>query len=91
MLGPKLAELEKMIVDGKAPTWVSEIDPEYLKTIKDLGNVATHTNAGYLTKQDALDSQLYRRLELTFLELLEIIYERPVRRAERLLEIKKVL
>ena len=91
MLGPKLAELDKAVLGGTAQKWVSEVDPQYLKTIKDLGNVAAHANAGDLTKQDAIDSKLYRRLELTFLELLEIIYERPERQAQRLLEMQKAL
>ena len=89
MIGPKLAALDKAIAQGSAPSWVNEIDPEYLKVIKDLGNTATHTNGGDLAKQDALDAQLYREVELTFLELLEVVYERPAKRAQRLLELKK--
>jgi hypothetical protein len=89
MLGPKLAALDKAIVGGTAPSWVNEISPEYLKVIKDLGNIAAHTNGGELAKQDALDAQIYRQVELTFLELLEVIYERPAKQAQRLAELKK--
>ena len=89
MLGPKLAALDQAIAKGSAPPWASEIDPEYLKVIKDLGNFATHTNAGDLTKQETLDSQLYRKVELTFLELLDVIYDRPVRKAQLLAELKE--
>ncbi len=91
MLGPKLAALDAALVAGTAPKWASEVDPEYLKTIKNLGNLATHTNSGDLSKQDALDAQLYRQLEVTFLELLDLIYEQPIRRAIRLAELKKPL
>jgi hypothetical protein len=89
MIGPKLIALDKAIAQGSAPSWVNEIGPEYLKVIKDLGNIAVHTNAGDLAKQDALDAQLYREVELTFLELLEVVYERPATRAQRLAELKK--
>jgi|ERR1019366_6112427 hypothetical protein len=89
MLGPKLAALDKATAQGTAPSWVNEIGPDYLQVIKDLGNTATHTNGGDLARQDALDAQLYREVELTFLELLEVIYERPARRAQRLVELKK--
>ena len=50
-----------------APTWANEIGPEHLQVIKDLGNIATHTNGGDLAKQDALDARLYRKVEVTFL------------------------
>jgi len=87
-LGPKLAALDKVIAKGMAPTWANEIGPEHLQVIKDLGNIATHTNGGDLAKQDALDARLYRKVEVTFLELLDVIYERPARRAQRLAELK---
>ena len=89
MIGPKLVALDKAIALGTAPFWANEIGPEYLKVIKDLGNTATHTNGGELAKQDALDAGLYREVEMTFLELLEVIYERPAKRAQRLVELKK--
>jgi hypothetical protein len=57
MIGPKLAALDKAIAEGTAPSWVNEIGPEYLKVIQDLGNTATHTNGGDLTKQGAFDAQ----------------------------------
>ena len=88
MLGPKLASLLRAIDAGTAPRWAAELEPDFLSVIKNLGNTATHTNAGDLTKQDALDSALYRRLELTFLEILDVVYEKPVRRAQRLAELK---
>jgi hypothetical protein len=88
MLGPKLAALDKAIAQGTAPTWVIEIGPEYLRVVKDLGNTAAHTNGGDLARQESLDAQLYREVELTFLELLEFVYERPVRRRQRLAELK---
>lgn len=91
MLGPRIADLDAALTAGTAPKWAGEIDPEYLKTIKNLGNLATHTNSGDLSKQDALDAQLYRQLEVTFIELLDLIYEQPKRRAQRLAELKKPL
>ena len=91
MLGPKLAELEAAMKAGTAPKWAGDVDPAYLNIIKDLGNLATHTNSGDLTKQEGLDAELYAHLELTFLELLDLIYEQPVRRASRLAELKKPL
>lgn len=88
MLAPKLAALERAMNQGTAPKWTAEIEQEYLQVIKDLGNIAAHTNAGDLSKQEALDAELYRKIELTFLELLEVIYERPARRKQRLAELQ---
>jgi Domain of unknown function (DUF4145) len=88
MVGPKLAALERAIEEGTAPKWTNEIEPEYLQVIKDLGNIAAHTNAGDLSRQEMLDAQLYRKVELTFLELLEVIYEREARRKQRLAELR---
>jgi hypothetical protein len=90
MLGPKLTALDVAIAKGSGPHWISEVDPEYMRVIKDLGNIATHTNAGELEKQETLDSQLYREVELAFWELLDIIYERPAKRARRLAELRAV-
>jgi hypothetical protein len=89
MLGPKLTALFKAINSGTAPKWASELNPEFLTVIKNLGNTAAHTNAGDLAKQDQLDATLYRNVETTFIELLEVIYERPKQRQQRLADLKK--
>ena len=91
MLGQKLVALFKAISSGTAPGWASELDPEVFRVIKDLGNTATHTNAGDLAKQGRLDASLYRNVETTFTELLDVIYEKPKRRQQRLADLKKSL
>lgn len=48
-------------------------------------------NAGDLTKQDQLDATLYRKVETTFTELLDVIYEKPRRRQERLADLRRSL
>lgn len=91
MLGPKLSALEADIQNGTARKWATQIDPEFLGVLKTLGNTATHTNNGDLAKQEALDVGLYRAVEETFVEVLDLIYEGPAKTAERLAAMKKAL
>ena len=91
MLGPKLRDLEKSISDKKAPLWVSQLHPDALKVLKDLGNTATHTNGGDLSKQDAIDADLYRAAEGSLLEILDIVYERPARSASHVAMMQRAI
>jgi hypothetical protein len=90
-LGPKLRALDAAIVAGTTPKWIGNLEPEFLDVIRKLGNTATHTNAGDLTKQDQIDAELYRSVETTFMELMEVIYEKPHQRQERLADLKRPL
>jgi hypothetical protein len=84
MLAEKLGALKAAITDGNAPRWATDLDDAFLKVLKDLGNGAIHPNGGDITKQDALDASLVRLVRETFVELLELAYELPARKAERL-------
>ncbi len=84
MLGPKLLALQSHIKNGTAPAWTTQLHPDVLQTLKDLGNTATHTNGGDISKQQAMDVKLYRAAENSLLEVLEIVYERPAEQAERI-------
>jgi hypothetical protein len=84
MLGPKIQAFERDIVAGSAPKWAQDLDTEFLKVIKDLGNAAIHAEDADVSKQNALDSELYVRVAQTFQELLDLIYEAPERKSNRL-------
>jgi hypothetical protein len=84
MLGPKIGALEKGIEDGSAPRWARNLNREYLKVIKKLGDAAIHPGDGDIARQAALDSELLRQLRITFIELLEVVYEREHEQAARL-------
>jgi hypothetical protein len=84
MLGQKLVALTKAIATGTAPSWTKDLDPAYMTVIKDLGNGAIHTNSGDISKQDALDAGVLTKVQITFGELLDTIYELPLRRKARL-------
>lgn len=84
MLNEKLTALQAAIDKGTAKKWAMDIEPAFLRVIKDLGNGAMHTNGGDHTKQTALDSELLRKVHETVRELLDMIYEEPLRRAARL-------
>ena len=88
MLGPKLKKLESDITAGTALRWALDLDTAFLNIIKDLGNASIHPEDGNISKQNVIDTVLYTRVAQTFQELLELVYEAPVRKASRLAELR---
>jgi hypothetical protein len=84
MLREKIAALEKAVEAGTAPRWANDLDAEYLKVMKDLGNIAIHPNDGDIGRQGALDHDLIAHIMATFSELLASVYEEPILRESRL-------
>jgi hypothetical protein len=91
MLGPKLAALQRELADGTAKKWARDLKSEYLTVIKKLGDAAIHPGDGSAERQQALDDALLRQLEITFNELLAVVYEREHEEAERLEALKSAL
>lgn len=79
MLGKKIEKLEKDISDGTAPKWAIEIDMDYIKIIKEIGNSSIHPNDGDIEKQKEIDERLLNIVDIIFSELLDKIYEQPIR------------
>ena len=52
--------------------------------LKRLGDGAIHPNDGDVDRQKALDGELIQAVAATFVELLDLVYEEPARRAARL-------
>ena len=90
MLGKKISDLEKAINQEKAPNWAMNMPTELLKAIKDIGNGAVHTNDGDIFKQQEIDKELIELVEVVFCELLDIIYEQPLKRKTNLLKLQSV-
>ncbi|MGE0871655.1 MAG: DUF4145 domain-containing protein [Kofleriaceae bacterium] len=84
MLHQKLTALQRDIDAKTAEKWALDIDPGFLRVIKDLGNGAIHPNGGDHTKQEAIDATLLDDVRETVRELLDVVYEEPLRRANRL-------
>jgi hypothetical protein len=85
MLGPKIGELNDAIKAGKAPKWAMELDAAYLMVIGKLGNLSIHpTEEGDAANQAMIDVQLLTQVQITIAGLLELVYERDHREAERL-------
>lgn len=83
MLNQKLKDLQNGISANNAPKWAMELDTEFLDVIKQLGNTSIHPNDGDISVQDKLDSDLVAALQTTFLEILDMVYEEPARKAAR--------
>lgn len=83
MLHQKLKDLQDDIGSNKAPRWAMDLDTEFLDVIKQLGNTSIHLNDGDISIQDKLDSDLVAALQTTFLEILDMVYEEPARKAAR--------
>jgi hypothetical protein len=88
MLAEKLAALEAAIKAGTAEKWAMNIDPAFLRVIKDLGNGAIHANGGDHTKQSAIDTTVLGAVHATVKELLHVVYEEPLVKAARLASLK---
>jgi hypothetical protein len=84
MCGKKLNDLEAAITQKTAPKWAYDLDTEFLKVMKQLGDGSMHPNDGDVKKQAVLDNSLIVKLRHTFQELLFHIYELPHKKAERL-------
>lgn len=84
MLGKKISDLEAAIADNSAPKWAKEIDTEFLRAIKKIGNSSIHPNDGDILKQKEIDEKLLNIVDIVFVELLDKIYEQPIRTKNRL-------
>jgi hypothetical protein len=54
------------------------------RSSKDLGNYSIHPNDGTIQGPQRLDPILLSHIKATFVELLDLVYEDPARRAARL-------
>jgi hypothetical protein len=88
MCGKKLLDLEAAIKAGTAPKWASELDTEFLEVMKQLGDGSIHPNDGDIKRQQVLDSELIAKVGHTFQMLLFLIYEVPLKKADRLAALK---
>ncbi|MBS1993462.1 MAG: DUF4145 domain-containing protein [Cyanobacteria bacterium SZAS LIN-3] len=85
-LANKIKSLEEDIKNGygSGHKWVHEIDVGFLKVIKDLGNESIHVNSGDTDTLAIIDAKLLAEVQVLFIELLDLVYEKPGQRAERL-------
>ncbi len=85
MLGKKIEMLKKDKKEKnlQAPKWVLEIEEEYLDVINKLGCGARHVNDGDIKKQSILDTEMVNALKDLFIDLLDVIYEKPIREKTR--------
>ncbi len=90
MLDAKIKDLEEQIAKGHSPAWARDLETEYLRVMKELGNAAIHPNSGSVTQQAAFDASLLIRVEKTFQGLLDLAYEEPIRRSQNLTALKSV-
>ena len=91
MCGKKLKDLEAAIKAGTAPKWAFELDTEFLRVMKELGDGSIHPNDGDVSKQGGLDGELIKRVQHTFQMLLLIVYEVPLQKLDRLAALKTAI
>ncbi len=90
MLGAKISKLEEDIGNNIAPKWANDMPIELLSAIKNIGNSAMHTNGGDISKQKQIDGSLIELVDVVFAELLDVIYEQPIRRNKNVQKLKNV-
>ena len=79
MLGNKIKKLEEDRENNCGPKWAMEIEPQFLEAIKDIGNSSIHPNDGNIKNQEEIDENLLNLVDIVFSELLDKIYEQPIR------------
>lgn len=84
MLRSKIEKLEKDINFKTAPKWAIDLDTDYLKVLKALGDGSIHPNNGDIKKQEAIDAVLMNDVKEVFQQLLTLVYEIPVSKGKRL-------
>lgn len=55
-----------------------------LRAIKEIDNSSIHPNDGEILKQKEIDEKLLNIVDIVFVELLDKIYEQPIRTKNRL-------
>ncbi len=88
MLGKRIDNLENDILNGRAPKWTDDVSPEELEVLKNLGNTSMHTNHGDISLQQKFDTYLLNDVDLVIQHILEEIYDKPIKKAERLKKLK---
>ena len=83
-LGEKIKQLEKRCADKNAPKWALDLETEFLREIKNLGNGAIHPNDGDVSRQAALDNECLDQVAEVFMYLLFLAYEVPHESQSRL-------
>lgn len=84
MLGGKIEALKKDVNSGTAPKWAMDLDIEYLKVLKELGDGSIHPNNGDIKKQKAIDTSLITNVKEVFQQLLALVYEIPTSKGKQL-------
>jgi hypothetical protein len=80
-LGRKINDLENA---DPAPDWYADLNNAYLRVINALGSGAIHPNDGDIDKQRVIDRDLTEAVDALFTEILDLVYERPAKRRDRL-------
>lgn len=75
MLGNKIQDLLRDVVNETAPSWAYEVDAGFLQYIKRLGDSAIHANDGDIEQQIYLDNELIKNVKAVISFLLFSIYE----------------
>jgi hypothetical protein len=76
MVGKKIADLESDMKNGKAPNWSRDLNTEYLKVIKELGNSSLHISAADIQSEKSIETMDIKEVELALDRMLFVIYEK---------------
>ena len=86
-LGVKIRELGEA---DPAPSWYAELDSAYLEVINWIGSGAIHPNDGDVDRQKLIDRGITEAVDALFTEILDLVYERPEQKKERLSTVRRV-
>lgn len=86
-LGVKIRDLQQ---SDSPPPWFQDLDPTYLQVINWIGSGAIHPNDGDVERQRVIDRSLTEAVDALFTEILDLVYERPHQRIDRLSKVRQV-
>ena len=79
--------LRRKIDVNQAPKWAADLNPAFMQVINDLGN-EVHLNSEDQNSLNVYNEKLLAKVQITFHELLNEIYERPEKLKARLTDLQ---
>lgn len=89
-LHKKIVSLENDLKKDSKNSRLLKMDVELLRVLKNIGNKSIHPNSKDRDKSNVLDMQLVNEIEVIFVEIMEYLYETPLKEASRKEKLKQV-
>ncbi len=84
MVGQKINKLESDIRETKAPKWATDLNIEFMKILKNLGNSSLHISKDDISAEKSITDSDIKQCELALSRLLYFVYEKDASEQDHL-------